>query len=496
MKGVDARLEFARAVDSGQPPRYSKWCPHTPHPKQKKFMASEEREGLFGGAAGGGKSDALLMDVLQYADEPGFSALLVRKTYADLIKADALIPRAKEWLTGTGAKPREGGRIWEFPSNATLEFGYLDNVDDHLNFQSSAFQYIGIDELTQHRMSQVLYLFSRLRKLKNSKVPLKFRATTNPGGQSHDDVYERYIEKFEDELRAMDPDDRTPRKFVQKVTKDLGRFGKVESERFFIPSKLDDNPSLDQQEYISSLANLSPLELERLLGGDWDIRPDGENFKEEWFRVVSKAPVAINYVRGWDTSLTKSGDPTNSSLLAVQDRNVVLIDQTDHQTDIGDLLDVIVRIALGDPPGTVQAIEDSSVSKQLIHLLKTDPRLNHIRIVSVPVSKMTGPGQGNDKLSRASGWIGKLSEGEFLMVQDSKKNRWNDAFKNQCLRFTNEKHNIDGRIDSVSVAYTQVYRSKGLSRKAEPLVQVGSPKWFDDQGEMFREAQDNGGFFM
>jgi len=64
----------------------SPWVPHAPTTKQAAFLAVPVREALFGGAAGGGKSDSLLMAALQYVDEPGYAAILFRRTYADLAR--------------------------------------------------------------------------------------------------------------------------------------------------------------------------------------------------------------------------------------------------------------------------------------------------------------------------------------------------------------------------------------------------------------------------
>jgi len=64
--------------------RLNPWIPHQPFTNQGVFLISNEKEALYGGAAGGGKSDALLMGALMYVDEPGYNAILFRKTYSDL----------------------------------------------------------------------------------------------------------------------------------------------------------------------------------------------------------------------------------------------------------------------------------------------------------------------------------------------------------------------------------------------------------------------------
>src|SRR5664279_1348380 len=133
------------------------YFPHTPHPKQQIFLSMTALEVLFGGSAGPGKSDALLMAALQYVDVPGYSALLLRKTFADLILNDAIMDRLSKWLVGTSATKHDGGRYWTFPSGARIQFGYLNNRNDKYRYQSAQFQFIAFDELTQFEQDDYDY---------------------------------------------------------------------------------------------------------------------------------------------------------------------------------------------------------------------------------------------------------------------------------------------------------------------------------------------------
>jgi hypothetical protein len=106
---------------------------------------------LFGGAAGPGKSEALLMAALQFVDVPNYAAIIFRRTYTALARPGGLIDRAHEWLGGTAAKWDSQEKTWRFPSGAALCFGYLADSTDRYNYQSSEFQFIGFDELTEFR---------------------------------------------------------------------------------------------------------------------------------------------------------------------------------------------------------------------------------------------------------------------------------------------------------------------------------------------------------
>src|SRR5690348_15734101 len=198
------------------------WPSYAPSPPQAAFLAVLHRlEVFYGGAAGGGKTDALLRAALQFADFPGYKALLLRRTYPELAQPGGLIDRSQEWLAGK-ARWNEQKHRWTFPSGAVLEFGYLQRSTDKFRYQGAELDFVGFDELTHFDESDYLYLFSRLRKREGSPIPPRIRAASNPGGRGHRWVKRRFIE------RKPDPDnpEDTPAKCAARV---------------FIPAKLADN---------------------------------------------------------------------------------------------------------------------------------------------------------------------------------------------------------------------------------------------------------------
>jgi predicted phage terminase large subunit-like protein len=280
---VSNRDCFKKAVQATKRPQTKPFrLPVTLHPKQREFVDDDRLEVLFGGACGGGKSLAQLASALKFVHVPGYAALLIRRSYSHLTMPGGLIPVASEWLGGK-ATYSTATFTWTFPSGATLSFGYLDNDRDLDKYQGAQLQYIGVDEACQIPETRYRYLFSRLRKPDDLDVPLRFRASSNPGGISHNFIKQRFLIEGED------------------------------AGRLFIPALLQDNPSLDREEYLKTLSELDPLTRARLLDGDWDALPEGGMFQRDWFQIIQphEVPRDIKLSRFWDRAATAPKEGTD-----------------------------------------------------------------------------------------------------------------------------------------------------------------------------------------
>ncbi len=327
------RLRRERAAS-----RVSRWAPHTPTAKQETFLNLNVDEALYGGAAGGGKSDAILMGALKYVDLPEYKAIIFRNTLADLKLPDGLIPRAHEWLDDTDARWNGTDYDWKFPSGAVLTFGYMDKQGGHRRYKGMAVHYVGYDELTEIREQSYLFLMSRLRKQRGSKIPTRVRAATNPGGRGHQWVKDRFV-------TAGRTDDCV-----------------------FVPAFSTDNPYIDQEDYLKNLNKLDSIDRAQLLDGDWDAMRTGNVFRsKDWFLRMSrfeaeKISNGAKRVRYWDFAATApdgKNDPdyTAGALLSFVDGTLFVWDIR-RRRDSPAVIERMTRLAAGDDgPGVIIWIE-------------------------------------------------------------------------------------------------------------------------------------------
>ena len=327
---------------------------------QTDFLAAAEREVLYGGSAGGGKSYAMLSDPLRYMGHPAFSGLLLRHTTEELrelvFKSQELYP--KIW---PGIKWSERKMQWTAPSGARLWMSYLDREDDVLRYQGLAFSWIGFDELTQWATPYAWnYMRSRLRSTAPD-LPIFMRATTNPGGRGHHWVKKMFIDPSPYN-RAFDATDSETGE-VLRYPAGHAKAGKSLFKRRFIPARLSDNPYLAESgDYEAMLLSMPEQQRRQLLEGDWDIK-EGAAFTEfdRNIHVVEPFDVPHNWVkfRACDYGYgSKSGVVWFA--VAPNEQLVVYRELYVSKVLAADLADMILELEAGD--GTIKyGVLDSSL---------------------------------------------------------------------------------------------------------------------------------------
>jgi hypothetical protein len=245
---------------------------------QTDFLAAPEQEVLYGGAAGGGKSFAMVADPVRYVNNPAAHMLLVRRSTEELRE---LISVSKQLYPQAipEAKFLERDKTWVFPSGATLWMSYLDRDDDVSRYQGQAFSWIGFDELTQWQTPFAWnYMRSRLRTARNTGLKLYQRATTNPGGVGHHWVKKTFVDPAVPNTPFWATDPATGE--VISFPKGHSREGEPLFQRKFIPATLFDNPYLAEDGmYEANLLSMPEHQRRQLLEGDWTIN-EGAAFPE------------------------------------------------------------------------------------------------------------------------------------------------------------------------------------------------------------------------
>lgn len=294
-----------------------------PQPKQIEFMSRPEYEALYGGAAGGGKSDALLCEALRQVHIPNYRGIIFRDTVPQL---EALISRSYDIYKKAypRAKYNENKKVWSFPSGAHIFFGYMQRDKDRFNYQGKPYDFIGFDELTHFSQLQYEYLISRNRPTgKGTRVYI--RATANPDGKGLGWVKQRFI---------VPAPPKTPIKFESSVYMPDGTVKTLTLKRIFIPASVFDNQALLSNDplYVARLASLPEAERNALLYGSWDSF-SGQVFTEwkndpahyddrKWTHVISpfRIPGHWKIYQGFDFGYAK---PSAAVYHAVDERGKI-----------------------------------------------------------------------------------------------------------------------------------------------------------------------------
>jgi len=261
---------------------------------QTDFLAAAETDVLYGGAAGGGKSYAMLVDPLRFAHRAAHRALILRRSMPELReiidKSRELYPKAFP-----GSKYKEVEKLWNFPSGAKVEFGFLERDADVYRYQGQAYSWIGFDEIT-HLPTEFSW---------NYLASPYMRCTANPGGVGSHWVKKRYVTPYPPNESFRGEDGLT---------------------RKFIPARLMDNPYLAQDgRYEQMLKALPPTQRKQLLEGDWDVA-EGAAFTEfdRELHIVDPFEIPLHWerIKGIDYGYASESaciwgavDPSDSTLI-------------------------------------------------------------------------------------------------------------------------------------------------------------------------------------
>ncbi len=269
---------------------------------QEEFAASEADIVIGGGSAGGGKSQILMMESTRHYENPGYKAILFRRTYPQVTGADGIWEKSMNIYPHLGGRSNESNLTWTFSSGAKILFRHLQHEKNIRDYQGHAYAFIGFDELTQFSKKQFFYLLTRNRTTCGVKPYVL--ATCNPEPESW---VRDFISWFIDDETGYPIDERCgllryfiiqndcyvwgnsvdevvaqcPEYFNQKNLKDKNKKDLVKSMTF-IPGSVHDNKILMEKDpsYLGNLISQDKATRAKLLDGNWNISQDGDELVE------------------------------------------------------------------------------------------------------------------------------------------------------------------------------------------------------------------------
>jgi predicted phage terminase large subunit-like protein len=485
---------------------------------QTEFLRSPADIVIYGGAAGGGKTFALLMEALRHLGRvPKFTAVVFRRTMPQITNPGGLWDESVNLYRPAGGIPHLVVREWRWLRGGKIKFVHLQFDCTVYDWHGAQITLVAFDELTQFTKHQFFYLLSRNRS--TCGVRPYIRATCNPDADSwvadfvgwwidpetglpipeRAGVLRYFVRVGEQIMWADRPED-----LVQYLPQPEDLPPGVDPPRpisvTFIPAKVSDNPALLRvnPEYLGSLHSLPLLERERLLNGNWKIRPAaGLYFKREWCAVVDEVPADLEVVRYWDlaaTEKTEFNDPDwTVGIKLGRDRNDCywLLDVVRARANPGDVEKLLfntatqdgkrVRIGFGQDPG-------QAGKSQALHLVRA---LSGFTVDPAPES--------GDKITRFGPFSSQCGAGNVKI----RRGPWNEALFHVLEGFPDLAH--DDEVDACSGAFEMLnrrvagwgwleharqqleaaqQRSKPQPAQTEP--QPGCVEWFEAQKKKSR----------
>jgi predicted phage terminase large subunit-like protein len=435
---------------------------------QTMFLASPADIAIYGGAAGGGKTYALLLDPLRHYNTKGFGGTIFRRTTVQVRTEGGLWDESMKLYSQFNGRPREHQLEWRFPK-MTMSFANLEYEKDVHNYQGSQMPWMGWDELCHFSKNQFFYMLSRNRSAIGVKP--RVRATCNPDPDSWVKEFIRWW--LDDEGRYARRDRAGVLRYFIRINDDLiwanspeeiyakyGRGKEIQPKSVtFIPASLDDNKILMEKDpgYLGNLLALNRVDRARLKDGDWLAKASaGTVFQRQWFPIVDAVPAGwIQAVRYWDRAATK---PHEGNKDPDWTRGLLMFKYPNGRFCVADIK------STRDTPGGVEQLVKNTAShdSQTVTVVgEQDPGSagvadaeNFVRMLAgydVRIRKPT-----SDKLTRAKPASAQSEAGNILVLRAP----WNEDFFTELENFPDGVH--DDQVDVLSGAFNEL-AGQGLS---------------------------------
>lgn len=436
---------------------------------QEAFLATSADIAIYGGAAGGGKSFALLLEPLRHYSNPKFGAVIFRRTSVQVRNKGGLWDESQTIYMPLGGVPRQANLDWFFPSGMSVKFTHLENDASVYDWQGSQIPLIGFDELTHFTEKQFWYMLSRNRS--TSGVAGYVRASTNPDYNSWvrrlidwwigPDGYPikersgivRWFIRQDDTLIWGDSREELEEKYGKDSTP---------KSLTFIPSKLDDNKILMQKDpaYRANLNALSRVERMRLRDGNWNVRAtSGMYFQRDWFEVIDVLPSnSLQVIRYWDKAATrpseenKDPDYTAGVKLHKYPQGQYVVSNVVRTRDTPLKVEQFVKnTASQDGYSVAIGIEQEPGSSGV-----ADAN-NYVRLLAGFDVRVRRP--STDKETRALPVSAQCEHGNIKLLRGP----WNDDFLNELENFNPEEDSgHDDQVDGLSGAFNELFEELSI----------------------------------
>ncbi|MCD8397556.1 MAG: phage terminase large subunit [Lachnospiraceae bacterium] len=442
---------------------------------QTMFLTTPAEVCVYGGAAGGGKSYGLLLSFLRYKNVKGFGSTIFRRNYNQIFAQGGLWDEAGEVYGGIkGARPRISDGSWIFDDRdgnalSKVKFAHIERDDELANWQGSQICFLGFDELTHFSEKQFFYMLSRNRSTCGVKPFV--RATCNPDSDSW---VAKFIEWWIDQDTGYPIPERSGKiRWMYRESDQIHWANRKEElwEKFnlvseadreapksvtFIMSSVEDNQELLRvnRGYLANLKALPTVERERLLYGNWKIRPSaGLFFRRSQVTMVSAVPNDIQmWCRAWDIAASeedKNGDPdyTAGVLMGLRkDRTIIVLDVINQRIKAGEVEKLIYNTSVVDRHQygfryKIRIPQDPGAAGKIV----ADTYVKKLMGFSVRALPISG-----SKELRANPFATQWQNGNVqVLVAD-----WNDMYFTQLESFPESKH--DDMVDASSDAFVEL----------------------------------------
>ena len=408
---------------------------------QLRFLASTADVVVYGGGAGGGKTYGMLIEPLRYMGNAQFNAVYFRRESKQIKNAGGLWDTALDMYQDMGIKTNLTDLSISWPSGAKLTFAHLQLERDKYSWQGSQISLIGFDELAHFSKGQFQYLLSRNRSTCGVKPYV--RCTTNPDPDSWvRDLVAWWIDE-QTGLPIAERDGKvryctilgsnwiwgdTAKEVRDKTGQDPISFT-------FIRALITDNPALMKADpsYLAKLNALEPHERERLLGGNWNARPQGKLYSRSMFDIVDAMPEVKRQTRGWDFAATieKPGtdpDYTASVKIAETDKGWVIMDMTEDRLGPDEVEDLLRTVSKADAIITKISIPQDPGSAGKIVVARYIRMLGGFDVEATP--------ETGSKLERSKPFMAQARAGNIKLLAGE----WNRRFLNSLESFGTSAH--------------------------------------------------------